>query len=276
MVSLEALRRKVLEQTKKKLAEAYTEKDRYVIQAIEALDDVDAVFNLLVARIREWYSLHFPELNTLVKDHEDFLRIVLLGRRSELSEDVLEKIVGKKMAGVILNAAKNSSGTDVGDEDLEMVKILAKSALEMREYRKKLVEYIDRIMGEVAPNVKHIAGPLLGARLIAKAGGLKKLSLLPASTIQVLGAEKALFRHLTKGTRPPKHGILFQHPWVRNAKRWQRGKIARSLAAKLAIAAREDYFGGKFIADKLKSELEERVKEIKEKYREPPKKRKKR
>ncbi len=130
-------------------------------------------------------------------------------------------------------------------------------------------------MGEIAPNIKELAGPLLGARLIAKAGGLKKMAELPASTIQVLGAEKALFRHLTKGTRPPKHGILFQHPWVRNAKRWQRGKIARSLAAKLAIAAKEDYFEGRFIADKLKKELEERIEEIKEKYKEPPKKKSK-
>ncbi len=273
MVSLEALRKKVLEQTKKKLSEAYTEKDRYVIQAIEALDDVDAVFNLLVARVREWYSLHFPELNTLVKDHEDYLNLVVtLGKRDNYNEEAVKAIVGKKLAPVVMNAVKDSSGTDISDDDIRMVQELARIALEARDYRKELVDYIDKVMEDVAPNVKYLAGPLLGARLIAKAGGLKKLALLPASTIQVLGAEKALFRHLTKGSRPPKHGILFQHPWVRNAKRWQRGKIARSLAAKLAIAAKEDYFGGKFIADKLKAELEERVKEIREKYREPPRK----
>lgn len=277
MVSLEALRKKVLEQTKKKLAEAYTEKDRYVIQAIEALDDVDATFNLLVARIREWYSLHFPELNTILKDHEAYLKlIVTLGKRENYNEEALEQLVGEKLAGVIMNAVRESSGTEIGDEDLKVIQDLASIALELRSYRNELVEYIDRVMEEVAPNVKYLAGPLLGARLIAKAGGLKKLSMLPASTIQVLGAEKALFRHLTKGSRPPKHGILFQHPWVRNAKRWQRGKIARSLAAKLAIAAREDYFGGEFIADRLKRELEERIREIKEKYREPPRKEKKR
>ncbi|NPA86666.1 MAG: hypothetical protein GXO00_01515 [Candidatus Diapherotrites archaeon] len=273
MVSLEALRKRVLEQTKKKLAEAYTEKDRYVIQAIEALDDVDATFNLLVARVREWYSLHFPELNTILKDHEKYLTLVVtFGKRENYNLEALKELVGERDAEVIMNAVKESSGTDIGDEDIRVIQRLAEIALDLRNYRKELVDYIDRTMEEVAPNVKYLAGPLLGARLIAKAGGLKKLSLMPASTIQVLGAEKALFRHLTKGSKPPKHGILFQHPWVRTAKRWQRGKIARSLAAKLAIAAREDYFGGKFIADRLKQELEERVKEIKEKYREPPKK----
>jgi len=276
MVSLEALRKKVLEQTKKKLSEAYTEKDRYVIQAIEALDDVDAAFNLLVARVREWYSLHFPELNTILKDHEKYLTlIVTFGKRDNYNLEALKELVGEKDAEIILNAVRESSGTDIGEEDIKVIQRLAKIALDMRNYRKQLVDYIDRTMEEVAPNVKYLAGPLLGARLIAKAGGLKKLSLMPASTIQVLGAEKALFRHLTKGSKPPKHGILFQHPWVRTAKRWQRGKIARSLAAKLAIAAREDYFGGKFIGDRLKKELEERVKEIKEKYREPPRTKKK-
>jgi len=95
--------------------------------------------------------------------------------------------------------------------------------------------------------------------------------MLPASTIQVLGAEKALFKHLIKGTPPPKHGFIFQHPLVRNAKRWQRGKISRAIAAKLAIAAREDYFGGNNISDKLLADIEERVEEIKEKYPNPPK-----
>ena len=272
MVSIESLRKKVLEQTKKRLAEAYTEKDRYVIQAIEALDDVDATFNLLIERIREWYGLHFPELNTLVKDHEAYLDLILtLGKRDQYNKEAVEAIL-KRNADVVVNAARESSGTDIGDRDLEMIQGLARIAKELKDYRKELNNYIEDVMEEVAPNVKYLAGPLLGARLIAKAGGLKKLSLMPASTIQVLGAEKALFRHLTKGSRPPKHGILFQHPWVRSAKPWQRGKIARSLAAKIAIAAREYYFGGKFVGEELKAELEERVKEVKEKYREPPRK----
>ncbi len=263
MVSLDALRKKVLEQTRKKLEQAYAEKDRYVIQAIESLDDVDAVFNLLVSRVREWYSLHFPELVQKVKDHEEFLKLVKeYGKRENFPDKYRE-------------LAENSAGSSIGDEDIKILQKLASLALDIRRFREELVDYISQTMEEVAPNVKYLAGPLLGARLIAKAGGLKKLASYPASTIQVLGAEKALFRHLTKGTRPPKHGVLFQHPLIRNAPRWQRGKIARSFAAKLAIAAREDYFGGRFIADKLKEELDERIKEIKEKYPKPPRRQRK-
>ncbi len=272
MTSLAELRKKIVEKTKKKVEEAYTEKDRYIIQAIEALDDLDAAFNLLVERLREWYGLHFPEVNQLVKDHEKFLDLVVdLGNRHEMTEDALVPILGEKLAARVARAAAESMGTDLEGDDLKMIRDFAARVRELREMRERLADYIREQMKAIAPNVTAIAGPLLGARLISKAGGLKKLAMLPASTIQVLGAEKALFKHLAKGTPPPKHGILFQHPLVRSAKRWQRGKIARTIAAKLAIAAREDYFGGKDISERLLKEIEQRVQEIKEKYPNPPK-----
>jgi nucleolar protein 56 len=133
-----------------------------------------------------------------------------------------------------------------------------------------LENYVDSVMDEVAPNTKTIAGSLLGARLIAIAGGLINLAKLPASTIQVLGAEKALFRSLKTKARPPKHGIIFQHPLIHDAQRWQRGKIARALAGKLSIAARVDAFNGKYAGDELKADLEKRILEIKERYEKPP------
>jgi len=125
-------------------------------------------------------------------------------------------------------------------------------------------------MEDVAPNIKSLVGSLLGARLIALTGGLTNLAKMPASTVQVLGAEKALFRSLKTGARPPKHGMIFQHTLIHEAKRWQRGKMARALAGKLAIAARSDAFSGKYIGDDLKAGLEKRIKEIQEKYEEPP------
>jgi nucleolar protein 56 len=129
---------------------------------------------------------------------------------------------------------------------------------------------MDLLMDEVAPNVKAIVGSLLGARLIALTGGLANLARMPASTIQVLGAEKALFRSLKTGTRPPKHGIIFQHTLIHEAKRWQRGKMARAIAGKLAIAARTDAYSSKYLGDGLKASLDRRVTEIQEKYAEPP------
>ncbi|PIX31908.1 C/D box methylation guide ribonucleoprotein complex aNOP56 subunit, partial [Candidatus Bathyarchaeota archaeon CG_4_8_14_3_um_filter_42_8] len=136
--------------------------------------------------------------------------------------------------------------------------------------RQTLENYLDKVMEEVAPNTKAIAGSLLGARLIALAGGLTNLARRPASTVQVLGAEKALFRSLKTGTRPPKHGIIFQHTYLHEAKKWHRGKIARALAGKLAIAARVDSFGGRCMGEELKAGLEKRIEEIREKYVEPP------
>ena len=272
MTKLAELRKKIVEKTKKKVEEVYTEKDRYIIQAIEALDDLDATYNLLVERLREWYGLHFPEINQIVKDHDKFVALVSrVGDRSKMGEDVLEQVLGEKLASRVADASRQSMGTDMGGEDLRMIQDLASKVGEHREMRERLADYIRKQMEKLAPNTAAVAGPLLGARLISRAGGLKKLAMLPASTIQVLGAEKALFKHLIKGTPPPKHGFIFQHPLVRNAKRWQRGKVSRAIAAKLAIAAREDYFGGNNISDKLLADIEERVEEIKEKHPNPPK-----
>lgn len=272
MTKLAELRKKIVEKTKKKVEEAYTEKDRYIIQAIEALDDLDAAYNLLVERLREWYGLHFPEVNQIVKDHEKFVALVSeVGARSKMDEETLRGMLGEKLAPRVAEAAQQSMGTVLEGDDLKMIQDFASRVKELREMRERLADYIRDQMKKIAPNTTAIAGPLLGARLLSKAGGLKKLAMLPASTIQVLGAEKALFKHLAKGTPPPKHGILFQHPLVRSAKKWQRGKIARAIAAKLAIAAREDYFGGKDISEKLLAEIEERVQEVREKYPSPPK-----
>jgi nucleolar protein 56 len=140
----------------------------------------------------------------------------------------------------------------------------------MYQLRENLEKYMDSTMAEVAPNIKCLLGSLLGARLIAVTGGLTNLAKRPASTIQVLGAEKALFRSLKTGSRPPKHGMIFQHTLLHDAKRWQRGKIARALAGKVAIAARVDAFGGRNIGDELKTGLDIRIEEIRLKYDQPP------
>ncbi|MFQ6074136.1 MAG: C/D box methylation guide ribonucleoprotein complex aNOP56 subunit, partial [Candidatus Bathyarchaeia archaeon] len=156
------------------------------------------------------------------------------------------------------------------ETDLNQIQAICKNTLELYKARQTLESYLDTAMEEIAPNIQALVGSLLGARLIALSGGLRNLAKMPASTIQVLGAEKALFRALKTGTRPPKHGIIFQHTLIHEAKRWQRGKLARALAGKLAIAARTDAFSGKYMGDYLKANLESRTEEIKEKYEKPP------
>jgi len=258
--------------TRKKVRKAAEKRDLFIAQAINALDDVDKTINLFSSRIREWYGLHFPELDEILEEHEDYVKVVsLIGSREKISKEPLMKIgIKEDLAEKIVSAAKKSMGADITDFDIDAIRNVSNITLELFKARRRLEKYIDEAMLEVAPNVRGLVGPLLGARLISLAGGLSKLATLPASTIQVLGAEKALFRALRTGTRPPKHGVIFQYPAIHRSPRWQRGKIARALAAKLAIAARIDAFSGEYKADELKEELEKRIEEVKTLYARPP------
>ncbi len=261
-----------IELSKMRVRKAVEKRDLVVIQAILTVDDLDRTVNLFMGRIREWYGLHFPELDRLVEKHETYARLVIdLGKKDNFTSENLEKEgLPKAKAEQIAMVAEKSMGADVEDSDLTQIQLVCRNELELYEQRQKLEGYMDLIMEEVAPNVKSLAGSLLGARLIALTGGLINLAKMPASTIQVLGAEKALFRSLKTGTRPPKHGIIFQHALIHEAKRWQRGKVARALAGKLAIAARTDAFSGKYIGDSLKTGLDRRIEEIQKKYEAPP------
>ena len=261
-----------MELAKLRIKGASEKRDLIVAQGIQTLDDLDRTVNLFMGRLREWYGVYFPELDRLIEKHETYSRLVMnLGDRESLTVEALEKEnIPKERAGLIAKAAESSMGADIAERDLEQIQELAKNVLEFYELRKNMENYVDRTMEEMAPNVRAVAGALLGARLIAIAGSLQTLAMRPASTIQVLGAEKALFRSLKTGARPPKHGLIFQHTLLHDAKRWQRGKIARVIAGKLAIAARADAFGGHFIGDDLKADINKRLEEIREKYKEPP------
>jgi len=261
-----------LEITKLRVKRALEKRDLIVAQAIQTLDDLDKAVNLFMSRVREWYGIHFPELDRLIDKHETHARLVFkLGSKDNFTEEKLEKEdIPRSNAKKIAKSAETSMGADLTETDLTQIQTLCKSVLKLYQLRQTLEEYLDTTMEEVAPNVKAITDSLLGARLIALAGGLTNLAKMPASTIQVLGAEKALFRSLKTGTRPPKHGILFQHALLHEAKKWQRGKIARAIAGKLAIAARADAFGSRYIGEELKADLEKRVEEIHKKYVQSP------
>ncbi|ABW02111.1 NOP5/NOP56 family protein [Caldivirga maquilingensis] len=261
-------------QTRLKLKQAAERRDLFIAQAINSVDDLDKVSNLVASRLREWYGIHFPELENLTRNNNEYAVLVYkLGDRSNYTKsNIMEALpeLGEERASRIAEAAAKSVGASIVEWDLQQIKALAKLYLDMQTIRENLTEYIDDAMKDVAPNIRELAGSLLGARLIALAGSLMKLALMPASTIQVLGAEKALFRALRGRGRPPKHGVIFQYPDIFRAPRWQRGKIARALAAKLAIAAKADAFTGNFIAPRLKEEFMRRVQEVKTIYAKPP------
>ena len=255
--------------------EAAAKRDAFAIQAARALDDLDKTLNLFSGRIREWYGLIFPELNGLIESHEAYLKLVAkLGEKSNFALNaLLKRGVPADKAKLIAQSAVKSMGAKPSDADVAPIRDFCALGLELFALRKRVEAYLVELMNDVAPNLTALIGPTLSAKLISLAGGLESLARMPASTIQVLGAEKALFRALRTGTRPPKHGLIFQHALLHQSPRWQRGKIARALAGKLAIAARLDAFEGEFKGEELRRELEERAKEIREKYRRPPRRR---
>lgn len=269
----ELVHRVGIELTRRKLRRVAQKRDLLAIQSIRAIDDIDKTLNLMAARLREWYSIHFPELDDLVKEHLDYAKIVAeLGHRDFIGEEGLKKHgFSEAKAKRIAEVAKKSIGADLSDFDIRPIQTFAGIMLQLAELRRSLVSYTSAVMKEVAPNITELVGPLLGARLLSLAGSLEELAKLPASTVQVLGAEKALFRALRTGGKPPKHGVIFQFSEIHRSPRWQRGKIARALATKLAIAARVDFFTGRFIGDELKKSLMQRIEEIKKLYPKPPK-----
>lgn len=245
--------------------------DLHISQSINALDELDKIINVIGARLREWYGLHFPELDYLIQNIFTYAEIVKLsGNRNNIDLNMLENLgIESKRADMILVAVQRSKGGDILEENLSIIKKLANEVIMQTELRKILAHQIEEMMEKIAPNIKELLTATVGARLMAKAGSLQKLSVMPASTIQIIGAEKALFRSLKTGAPPPKHGILFQHPILHSAPKWQRGKMARAIASKVAIAVRIDLFRNGEKEAHISEQLNKRIAEIQEKYKEP-------
>jgi nucleolar protein 56 len=253
-----------------KVTEVSQSPDLHIIQAINTLDDMDRIINAISSRLREWYGLHFPELDNIIDSINGYSQIVLAGKRDKLSKKTFEDAgFPESKVEMLTLVTEKSRGGDITDANLAIVQTLAKQILELFDLRKNLEDHVETEMRKIAPNLSAVLGTSVGARILARAGSIKNLAIMPASTIQVLGAEKALFRSLKTGSQPPKHGLLFQHTLVHAAPRWQRGKIARAIAGKAAIASRVDYHGGG-LNQVLLDKLNIRVDEIGKKYVEPP------
>ncbi len=268
---LNTLHQVAIELARQAIREASEQGDQLVIQAMSSLDDVEKVQNLMVSRLREWYGLHFPEAAHAIEDAQILAKIVTEGGRRDNIEKNPEIFQLLSETPVNPDLLGKSMGADIPQHDMEMIQALSRQLLDLQKLRKQLETYLDEMLQGIAPNLRGLIGPVIGARFITLAGGLEKLARLPASTIQVLGAEQALFRAIKTGARPPKHGIIFQHTLVHSAPWWQRGKIARILAGKIAIAARVDLYSGEYVADELKQTVLQRIAEVKRKYPIAPK-----
>ena len=256
----EILRNVSLEIINYKLKEASKAEDKYLIQAINSIDEIDESIGKLIERLREWHMIHFPELNKL-KSQEKYVKLVSEygDRNSIIQSGLLDE----------LDISDQNTGAEIEGNDLETLKNFANSIKSLQDTKKSLTGYIDQKMNEIAPNLSDLIGPSLGAKLIAHIGSIQRLSLLSSSTVQIIGAEKALFRHLKTGERPPKHGLIYQYPEIRSAKWWLKGKIARALAAKISLAVRKDVYSGDFDPT-IKEDFEKRLEEIKKEHPFPP------
>ncbi|MHA2073539.1 MAG: NOP5/NOP56 family protein [Candidatus Hodarchaeales archaeon] len=265
------IRERAMAKTSVLLREKVEARDVYIAQAINAIDDINSILNLIYARLSEWYGIHFPELQDLVRDNPQYIKLISKmggAMRSSLDEELLKHLSDKRSA-LIVETANRSLGSEISKFDMSPISQFANFGVEILKIKENLEFYIEESMKEIAPNIQCIVGSLLGARLISLAGSLLNLAKCSSGTVQVLGAEKALFRHLRSGEDPPKHGVIFQSPFIHSAKKHQRGKIARALSAKLSMAARVDYFSGEFIGTTLLQDLEQRVEKIKSSFPEP-------
>ena len=232
-----------------KIKKESSSEDKHLIQAVNSIDEIDESISKLIERIREWYALYFPEMD-VIKNNETYIKLISENK----SKDEIVKAKPDAFPDDIIDLDE-----DINPEDLEIMNNYAKSIHELQKSRKNIENFIDHKMESIAPNLRLLVGPTLGAKLISHAGGIKRLALYPSSTVQIMGAEKALFRHLKSGDRPPKYGLIYQHPQVRGAKWWNRGKIARMLAGRISLAVRRDVFTKTFdenVFEEFKAQVE--------------------
>ncbi len=225
---------------KEHITSSLSVQDAYIIQAVNALDSLNEAYNALSERLAEWYGVHYPEFRA---------------RPQELISFILQ--YGSREAS---GSMKASMGAPMSENDVRAVQGLASAAQKLFDERKAQETYISSSVEGFAPNLSALLGPLLAARLMARSGGLEKLARMPASTIQVIGAREALFKHLRAGAPSPKHGLIFNHPLICGSPKRIRGKVSRMISAKTAIAARVDYYSGNTVD---LGDLKEKVEEIK-------------
>lgn len=235
----------LIEKTQREISKI-ERRDKLIVQTVSALNDLDKILNVMSERIREWYGLHYPELED--SDHERFVsNIVKHGNRENFK-------------GFI-----KSMGMELTEEDIIMLQNYAKRLKELYDMKKELTKYLEKIVPEEIPNINALLGSLLAARLLSIAGSLKRLAKMPSSTIQLLGAEKNLFKFL-KGRevkRPPKFGILFLHPDISGSRKELQGKIARLLSSRLTLAARTDYYTKVDRSEEILKDYKEKLEKIK-------------
>merc|ERR1719510_905038 len=240
--------------------------DTMIVQAVSLLDDLDKELNNYMMRAREWYGWHFPELGKIITDNIAYIRsIQLIGQRENCKNVDLSDILPEEIEARVKEAAEISMGTEISDLDMLNIRHLCDQVMEIQEYRSQLYEYLKNRMLAIAPNLTAVVGELIGARLISHAGSLMNLAKHSASTVQILGAEKALFKALKTKHDTPKYGLIYHAQLVGQASSKLKGKVSRMLAAKAAIATRVDALGEETNTDlgiEHRAKVESRIRQL--------------
>jgi len=259
----------MIRKTKKDIAASYGNEEHILIQVINAFNETERAYNLVFERLSEWYGIYFPEVRANNPATLAELAAVLNDRES-INKEAVEKILqDSQKAESVINKAASSIGRRITSDEKEALMHFVGLSRSMHSTLTGLDDYIKAASTRLMPNTTYLTDHRIAAELLAKAGSMERLATMPASTVQLLGAEKALFKHIKFGSRPPKHGILFKLPDVSNAQREKRGMIARSYATKICIALKADHLTKNFIAEKLKEQLDESIRKIGEKQIKP-------
>lgn len=254
-----------MKKTKESVKEALKSRDMLLSGVTKSIDDLDKTINLLGERLEDWYGIYFPEY--IDSEKTKYAELVLYLDRKNIDKKDLVKEFGQKTADSIYSLAEKTLGAEISREDLSACQLLAKEILSLAKLRADLEKYQKTLVFELCPNLSKVGTPEVAAKLVSHVGSLSRLALLPASAIQVIGAENALFKHLkNRRIPPPKHGIIFQNAKISSSPKKVRGKIARTLANKLCLAAKADAYTKNDISDKILSDFNRRFEQIMTKY----------
>lgn len=261
--NIKDIRKFAIKKTKEAIKRNYANEEFVLIQAINAYNELSKSYNLFFERINEWFGLYFPEISlTSINQLNEFFKGLENKNKLEIN-DFYKIFDDKSKAEAIYQKYLNTSGRNLDENEKKIIIMFLKYIKNTDETLKNFEEYLKQTSNKLMPNTTYLTDEKIAAELLNKAGSLEKLSIMPSSTIQLLGAEKALFKHIKFGSKPPKYGVLFKLPAITNAKRNIRGKIARLYAAKISIGLKGDVISKRFIAKELKDSIDKTLEKIK-------------
>ncbi|MCL5423486.1 MAG: hypothetical protein M1385_00175, partial [Candidatus Marsarchaeota archaeon] len=261
MDNREELRKKMLERAKQGMKSTYEKEEFILIQASNAFEESNKSYNLANERLSEWFGLYIPELK--VGNFITLANLAIMLADNNPDRDKIIELVGNDERGEHTYKMINETiGRELSENERKTLRGFAEYTLSILKGMDTLAEYIKATSERLLPNVTYLTDDKMAAELLSKAGSIERLATMPASTIQLLGAEKALFKHIKYGSRPPKYGVLFKLADVTSAPKDKKGRIARVYATKIAIALKADYYSKRFIGDVLKTDLKKSLDRI--------------